>query len=152
MGIKETLLNFMREEAYRPMDIQELVSVFDINPDEYKDFKNALKVMELEGLIVRTKKDRFAVPERIGLVQGRIETHKKGFGFLIAETEGEPDVFIPSSSMNGAMNGDRVIVQITREDRNGRKKEGEVVEVIERANTTIIGVYEDSRNFGFVVP
>ena len=37
MGIKETLLNFMREEAYRPMDIQELVSVFDINPDEYKE-------------------------------------------------------------------------------------------------------------------
>lgn len=152
MGIKETLLSFMREEAYRPMDIEELVSVFDINPDEYKEFKKALKVMELEGLIVRTKKERFAVPERIGLVQGRIETHKKGFGFLIAETEGESDVFIPSSSMNGAMNNDRVIVQITREDRNGKKKEGEVVEVVERANTTIIGVYEDSRNFGFVVP
>ena len=152
MGIKETLISFMREEAYRPMDIQELVSVFDINPDEYNEFKNALKIMELEGLIVKTKKDRYAVPERIGLVQGRIETHKKGFGFLIAETEGEPDVFIPSSSMNGAMNNDRVVVQITREDRNGKKKEGEVVEVIERANTTIIGVYEDSRNFGFVVP
>ena len=42
MGIKETLISFMREEAYRPMDIQELVSVFDINPDEYKDFNNAL--------------------------------------------------------------------------------------------------------------
>ena len=47
MGIKETLLSFMREEAYRPMDIQELVTVFDINPDEYKAFKRALKVMEL---------------------------------------------------------------------------------------------------------
>ena len=56
MGIKETLLSFMREEAYRPMDIQELVTVFDINPDEYKAFKRALKVMELEGSIVRTKK------------------------------------------------------------------------------------------------
>ena len=78
MGIKETLISFMREEAYRPMDIQELVSVFDINPDEYNEFKNALKIMELEGLIIKTKKDRYAVPERIGLVQGRIETHKKG--------------------------------------------------------------------------
>ena len=64
MGIKETLISFMREEAYRPMDIQELVSVFDINPDEYNEFKNALKIMELEGLIVKTKKDRYAVPER----------------------------------------------------------------------------------------
>ena len=57
MRIKETLLSFMKEEAYRPMDIQELVAVFDITPDEYKAFKRALKVMELEGSIVRTKKN-----------------------------------------------------------------------------------------------
>ena len=152
MGIKQTLLSFMREEAYRPMDIQELVSVFDINPDEYKSFKKVLKTMEREGLIVRTKKDKFGVPERLGLVSGKLEVHQKGFGFLIPDTEGEKDVFIPSSSMNGAMNGDKVLVQITREDINGKKREGEVTEVLDRANKKIIGVYEDSRNFGFVVP
>lgn len=152
MGIKETLLSFMREEAYRPMDIQELVSVFDINPDEYKSFKKVLKTMEKEGLIVRTKKDKFGVPERLGLISGKLEVHSKGYGFLIPETEGEKDVFVPSSSMNGAMNGDKVLVQITREDINGKKREGEVKEVLSRANNKIIGVYEDSRNFGFVVP
>ena len=152
MGIKQTLLSFMREEAYRPMDIQELVAVFDINPDEYKSFKKVLKSMEKEGLIVRTKKDKFGVPERLGLVSGKLEVHQKGFGFLIPDAEGEKDVFIPSSSMNGAMNGDRVLVQITREDINGKKREGEVQEVLDRANKKIIGVYEDSRNFGFVVP
>lgn len=152
MGIKETLLSFMREEAYRPMDIQELVAVFDISSDEYKAFKKTLKVMELEGSIVRTKKDKFAVPERMGLIKGKLQAHKKGFGFLIPEVEGEKDVFIPSSFMNGAMNGDKVLVQITREDLNGKKREGEVAEILERANTRIIGVYEDSRNFGFVVP
>ena len=83
MGIKETLLSFMKEEAYRPMDIQELVAVFDINPDEYKAFKRALKVMELEGSIVRTKKDKFAVPERLGLIKGKLQAHKNGFGFLL---------------------------------------------------------------------
>ncbi len=152
MGIKETLLSFMREEAYRPMDIQELVSVFDINPDEYKSFKKVLKTMEKEGLIVRTKKDKFGVPERLGLISGKLQVHSKGFGFLIPETEGEKDVFVPSSSMNGAMNGDKVLVQITREDINGKKREGEVKEVLSRGNNKIIGVYEDSRNFGFVVP
>lgn len=152
MGIKETLLSFMREEAYRPMDIQELVSVFDINPDEYKSFKKVLKTMEKEGLIVRTKKDKFGFPERLGLISGKLQVHSKGFGFLIPETEGEKDVFVPSSSMNGAMNGDKVLVQITREDINGKKREGEVKEVLSRGNNKIIGVYEDSRNFGFVVP
>ena len=152
MGIKETLLSFMKEEAYRPMDIQELVSVFYISPDKYKVFKKTLKIMELEGSIVRTNKDKFAVPERLGLIKGRIQSHKKGFGFLIPEEDGERDVFIPSSFINGAMNNDRVLVQITRDDVNGKKREGEVIEILERANTKIIGVYEDSRNFGFVVP
>ena len=148
MGIKETLLSFMREEAYRPMDIQELVAVFDISKNEYTDFKWTLKIMEKEGLIVRTKKDKFAVPERMGLITGKLQVHKKGFGFLIPENEGENDVFIPSSCMNGAMNGDRILVQITRDDLNGKKREGEVAEILERANTKVIGVYEESRNFG----
>ena len=152
MGIKETLLSFMREEAYRPMDIQELVAVFDISQNEYTDFKWTLKIMEKEGLIVRTKKDKFAVPERMGLITGKLQVHKKGFGFLIPENEDENDVFIPSSCMNGAMNGDRILVQITRDDLNGKKREGEVAEILERANTKVIGVYEESRNFGFVVP
>ena len=152
MGIKETILSFMREEAYRPMDIQELVSVFDINPDEYKAFKKVIKTMEKEGLIIRTKKDKFGVPERLGLVSGKLEVKAKGFGFLIPDLEGEKDVFIPSSCMNGAMNNDKVLVQITKEDINGKRREGEIKEVLERANKSIIGVYEDSRNFGFVVP
>ena len=151
MGIKDTLLEFMREEAYRPMDIQELVSVFDINPDEYRAFKKTLKTMEKEGLIFRTKKDKFALPERLGLITGKLQAHAKGFGFLIPEIEGEKDVFIPSSFINGAMNGDRILVQITREDKNGKKREGEVIQILERANTKIIGVYEDSKNFGFVI-
>ena len=109
MGIKDTLVSFMREEAYRPMDIQELVAVFDIKDFEYKTFKKALKTMEKEGLIVRTKKDRYAVPERLGLITGRLQAHSKGYGFLIPDVEGEKDVFIPSNCMNGALNGDRVL-------------------------------------------
>lgn len=151
MGIKNTLLDFMREEAYRPMDIQELVAVFDIDEKEYKAFKKTLKTMEKEGLIIRTKKDRYAIPERLGLITGKLQAHSKGFGFLIPDAEGEKDVFIPSSSINGAMNGDKILVQITREDKNGKKREGEVVQILERGNKKFVGIYEDSRNFGFVV-
>ena len=133
MGIKETILNFMKEQAYRPMDIQELSQVFDIQRDEYKAFKKCIKSMEREGLIIRNKNDKLGVPERMGLITGKLQVHQKGFGFLIPDEEGRQDVFIPSSNMNGALNGD-------------------IREVIERANRTFVGVYEDSKNFGFVVP
>lgn len=152
MGIKQTILSFMREPAYRPMDIQELAAIFDINKDEYKSFKKVLKGMEREGVIVRTKHDRFGLPERLGLVSGRLQVHQRGYGFVIPDEEGLADVFIPSSNMNGAMNGDKVVAKIIKEDAAGKKCEGEIAQVVERANKTVIGVYEDSKNFGFVVP
>jgi ribonuclease R len=152
MSIKRAILGFMREEAYRPMDIQELAAVFDISKEDYRTFKKSIKRIEREGLIVRNLKDKYGVPERMGLFKGKIQVHQKGFGFVTPEEEGMADIFIPSSFINGAMNGDIVIARILKEDVGTKKCEGEVVKVVERANSTIIGVYEDSKNFGFVVP
>ena len=87
MGIKQTILSFMKEQAYKPMDLQELSEVFDIRRDEYKAFKKCIKTMEREGLIIRNKKDKFGVPERMGLVTGKLQVHQKGFGFLIPDEE-----------------------------------------------------------------
>lgn len=151
MNIKQALISFMREQAYKPMDIQELAQVFDINKEEYKDFKKTLKAMEKEGIILRTKADKFGLPEKMGLVTGKLQVHQKGFGFVIPEDESK-DIFIPSSFINGAMNGDKVIAKVVKEDVNGKKREGEIIRILERANKTIIGVYENSKNFGFVVP
>lgn len=155
MGIKQTLVSFMKEPAYKPMDIEDLVSIFDIKPNEYNAFKKTLRVMEREGLIVRTKKEKYMIEEpefsREDLVIGKLQAHAKGFGFLIPDEEGQKDVFIPSNCMNGAINGDKIAVKVTREDTNTKKREGEVVEVIERNTSQVVGVYEDSRNFGFVI-
>ncbi|MGM9934745.1 ribonuclease R [uncultured Clostridium sp.] len=159
MGIKQTLVSFMKEPAYSPMGIEELVAVFDIKPNEYNAFKKTLRVMEREGLIMRTKKDRFVIADGSNnhsdsdenLIVGTLQAHAKGFGFLIPEDEGEKDVFIPSNCMNGAINGDKIAVKVTREDTNTRKREGEIVKIVERNTTTVVGIYEDSKNFGFVV-
>lgn len=157
MGIKQTLVSFMKETAYSPMDLEELCAVFDIQPNEYKAFKKTLRTMEAEGLIVKTKRDRYKVAgkEEInnydGLVIGTLEVHQRGFGFLIPDEEGQKDVFIPSNAMRDAMNGDKVAVKVTREDTDTKKREGQIVDVFERNVTKVIGVYEDSRNFGFVI-
>ncbi|WP_040210371.1 ribonuclease R [Clostridium polynesiense] len=152
MNVKRVLLEFMREKAYKPMDIQELAQVFNIDKSEYKSFKKTLRVMEREGLVIRTRADKFGLPEKMGLVAGKIQVHQRGYGFVIPEEEGEEDVFIPSSFINGAMNGDRVIAKVTKEDIKGKRREGEITRIVERVNKIIVGVYEDSRNFGFVIP
>ncbi|MFU0825868.1 ribonuclease R [Clostridium sp.] len=151
MNIKKVLLDFMREQAYKPMDINELAKIFGISKKEIKTFKDILKTMEKEGSIVKNQVGRYGIPEKMGLVVGRLQGHQKGFGFVIPDDE-SPDVFIVSTLMNGAMHGDRVVAQVLKEKDKGKKREGEIVKVIERANTKIIGVYEASKNFGFVVP
>lgn len=150
MNIRDDLVSFMKEQAYKPMDIHELERVFDIGKDETKEFGKVLKSMEKEGTIVKTRTEHYGVPERMGLVVGKLQAHQKGYGFVIPEFE-RPDIFIPASNMNGAMNGDRVIAKILKEEDGGRKCEGEIIRILERANKTLLGTYEDSKNFGFVV-
>lgn len=150
MNIREVILNFMREQAYKPMNIQELGRVFGISKRDIDEFKDLLKDMEKDGQIIKTRTKLYGIPEKMGLIIGKLQGHQKGFGFVIPE-EDRPDIFITSSFMNGAMNGDRVIAKIIKQDSTGKKCEGEIIRILERANKTIIGVYEDSKNFGFVV-
>jgi ribonuclease R len=151
MNITETIINFMEEQAYKPMNLQELSQVFGIKKADHRDFKEILKTMEKEGQIIRTRTDHYGVPEKMGLLVGKFQGHQKGFGFVILGNE-RPDIYIPASAVNGAMNGDKVLAKILREENNGKKCEGEISRILEHANKTIIGTYEDSKSFGFVVP
>lgn len=150
MSLRENILDFMREQAYKPCNRQELSEVFGVSKIEYKSFKKLLNEMEKNGDIVKNRTSHYGVPERMGLIIGKLQGNAKGFGFVICE-EDLPDIFIPSSYMNGALNGDRVVAKISREVKGTKKCEGEIIRILERANKTVIGVYEDSRNFGFVV-
>lgn len=151
MNIRDALLEFMREQAYKPMDVYELAKIFSITKKEIQIIKDVLAELEGEGLIVKTRTDHYGLPDKMGLVKGKLQGHQKGYGFVIPEMEGS-DVFIPISAMNGAMNGDIVLTKVLKDENNGKRREGEIVKIIERANKKVIGTYEDSKNFGFVVP
>ena len=152
MKIKDIILGFMKEEAYRPMTMLELSKIFNINKAEYKQFKKVFKALEAEGLIARDEEDRFGLIDKVGLIPGKIQIHQKGFGFLIPDEEGVTDVFIPKNALNGAMNGDRVLGKVVKESQEGKRREGEIVRITERVNTKVIGIYEDNKSFGFVLP
>lgn len=152
MVSRERILEFMREIAYNPMLDSELANVLDVGTDEISSFYLILEDMEKRGAVIKTKKSRYAAPERMNLIVGKLQMHAKGFGFILSELEGYPDVFVPSTDLNGAMHYDRVIGRITRKTADGKKSEGEIIRVIERANDEIVGTFESSKNFGFVVP
>jgi ribonuclease R len=150
--IKESIVSFMREEAYKPMKAEELALIFDIGKNEWQQFYSVLEEMEEEGLIIKTRKNRYGVPERMNLVVGKVQGHQKGYGFVIPDLQGEEDLYIPAENMNGAMNNDRVIARITKLGVPGKRTEGEIIRILKRANTRVVGTFEKSDNFGFVVP
>ncbi|EYE89080.1 ribonuclease R [Fervidicella metallireducens AeB] len=150
--MKENIISFMREEAYKPMTEEELAIIFDVPRKDIGHFYSLLDEMENEGLIVKTRKNRYGVPERMNLVVGKLQGHSKGYGFIIPDNQNAPDVYISAENINGAMNNDRVVARITKQSVNGKKIEGEVIRILERANKKIVGTFEKSDYFGFVVP
>ncbi|MEH7382994.1 ribonuclease R [Bacillus sp. JJ1533] len=146
------LLDFMKEEAYKPLTVQELEEAFGISGSEdFKDFVKALVVMEEQGLVVRTRSNRYGLPEKMNLVRGTITGHAKGFAFVVPDDKTMDDVFIPPTELKNAMHGDTVLVRINSES-SGQRKEGAVVRIIEHGIKTIVGTYTESKSFGFVIP
>ncbi|WP_129596224.1 ribonuclease R [Anaerophilus nitritogenes] len=152
MNIKDKILEFMRENAYSPMLDVELSNVFEIQPTEIGEFYETLDEMEREGHVIKTKKNRYAAPERMNLIVGKIQIHGRGFGFILSEIEGYKDIFVSANDLNGAMHNDRVIGRIVKKGTDGKNGEAEVIRIIHRANDEIVGTFENSKNFGFVVP
>jgi ribonuclease R len=149
---KKRIISFMKDDAYKPLLFKELVTVLDVPKDDVADFENVLNELEQEGWIYKTRRDRYGIPERMSLVSGRLQGSDKGFGFVIPDEEDANDVFIPSHSLHGAMHNDRVIARINKSTAHGKRSEGEILKVLKRANTNVVGTFESSRYFGFVIP
>lgn len=152
MITKNEVLDYMRKAAYRPLTEEELLNVFEIKTRGRRKFEAMLREMELEGLVYVTRADRYGLPEKMSLEVGRLQGNAKGFGFVIAEKPGESDVYVSAANMNGAMHNDRVVVRLMP-GRIGstRKREGEVVKVLQRGNPTLLGTLHRTRGAGYVV-
>lgn len=148
----DRILTYMKDEAYKPLTVKELEAEFAIGDSEdFKTFVKALVEMEEKGLVVRTRSDRYGLPEKMNLVRGSLSANAKGFAFLIPEEAGMDDVFIPPHEINGAMNGDTVLVRVSATS-SGSRREGAVVRIVERAVDQVVGTYSESKHFGFVIP
>lgn len=153
MDKSKEILEFMATHAYRPLTLEELIAHFAIKDvPEIKEFSELLAEMEQKGQVVLTRKMRYGLPQQMNLVVGRIQRHAKGFAFLIPDDVNVRDVYIKSEDLNGAMHNDRVIVRLYKHLDPKKKQEGEVIRILVRANKTLVGTFESSKSFGFVIP
>ncbi|MGY0693592.1 ribonuclease R [Virgibacillus sp. FSP13] len=150
--LKERILTFFNENGTRPLSVEELEEVLDLEyAEEFKELIKSLNELEEEGELVRTRKNRFGLPEKMNLIRGRIQMHAKGFAFLIPDDEEQRDIYIHHSDMASAMNNDKVLVRLEKKSEGGNRPEGTVIRILERAVHTVVGTFENNRSFGFVI-
>jgi ribonuclease R len=105
-----------------------------------------LERMTARGELIKSDRDHWALPQaaaRNNLIAGRLDVHRDGFGFVRPEprpASGDDDIFIPPNEMNGAMQGDQVLVELAPSRPDGRRS-GRVARVLSRRNPTVVGVF-----------
>lgn len=151
--MKQRIITYFEEEIARPLSVTELEDALQLeDADEFKELVIALNELEDTGKLVRTRKNRFGLPEKMNLIRGRIAMHKKGFAFLIPDDESLDDIYIHHTDLMSAMNNDKVLVRREKGASLTHRSEGTVIRILERGLKEIVGTYEDSHSFGFVVP
>lgn len=143
------LLELFTNKDYKPLRFKELVGLLQVPRGAKHELKIVLDQLIAQGKIILDAQGRYRIPGddiRVGTFSGT----QKGFGFVILEGEDE-DIFIPGDSTKGALHGDKVMITI-KEEQTGRRKEGAIINIVERGKNEIVGTFEKGKNFGFVVP
>lgn len=146
---KETMLALLNDPTYVPMKLKELAMLLNLSRDQRDELREVMESLEQDGKVILTKRGKYKIPSAEFLT-GTFSGTAKGFGFVTVESRPD-DIYIPYDKVKDAMHGDRVQI-VAEPARGGRRAEGTVVKVLERANQTLVGYYQKSKNFGFVIP
>lgn len=149
---KKVICDLVEDELYVPMKEKELAMLLQVARQEREELRRILNELVKEGKLMVTAKGKYKKAEG-NLLIGTFISNSKGFGFVEVEGQ-EEDFYIPEDKINGAFHKDTVQIALLPGKNTGRRKEAQVVRILERGITQVVGTYENSRkqSFGFVVP
>ncbi|MBI5751765.1 MAG: ribonuclease R [Hydrogenophilales bacterium] len=133
-----------------PMPPEDFAKLLAIRPDEMEFFARRIGAMERAGLLMRNRKGALCMVEKLHLIPGIVQGHPDGFGFLVPDAGGD-DLFLSSREMERVLHGDRIVARQIGLDRRGRP-EAAIVEILQRANSKVVGRLVEARGIALVVP
>ncbi|QDZ28165.1 ribonuclease R [Noviherbaspirillum sp. UKPF54] len=146
---REEILGILRTAA-EPQDASALAAALAVKPNEMDGLMRRLNAMERDGQIKPNRSGQYQLTHQANFIEGRVSGHREGYGFLTPDDGGD-DIFLPEKEMQKVLHGDRVQIRIVGTDRRGRP-EGAIVEVVERANTHVIGRLLNENGVWIVAP
>ncbi len=146
---KKLICELLEDEMYVPLKEKELAAFMQVAKEDREEFRKVLDALLREGKVQVTAKGKYIKPDE-RLLTGTFIGNAKGFGFV--EIEGrEEDLYVPETMVNNAFHLDRVQVELLPGKR-GKRQEAAVRKVLEHGARQIVGTYEQSASFGFVIP
>lgn len=146
---KELVCELVRDELYVPMKEKEMAAFMQVSKEDREDFRKVLDELLKEGKISVGSKGKYRKPDE-DIMTGTFISNARGFGFV--EVEGrDGDLFIPAAYVKDAYHNDTVQAKVLT-GQKGKRQEAEIVRVISRGTVSVVGTYQKSKSFGFVVP
>ena len=146
---KEMVYGLICSDFYVPMKIKEMAIFLQVPKERRQELQEVLDALLQEGKIEVSQKGKYQKSRGVFLT-GVFTAHPKGFGFVSVDGM-EEDVFIPEDQVHGAMHQDTVQITV-KPGQSGKRREGAVNRIVKRGTDRIVGLYQESRNFGFVIP
>jgi len=150
MSIESKILTLFEQNPKLKYKPKQLATILKIPNDKYPPFKRKLKKMVEEGKIFRHKKGKLGQGLKKSDVIGTIHVKTQGYGFLIIE-DSKIDIFISQKNMGTALHGDTVRATLFAHFK-GKNQEAKIVEIIKRARTNIVGIFQQGKYLGVVIP
>jgi ribonuclease R len=139
------------DKSGKLLNQDEIAAEFNLESDtDHEALRRRLRAMERDGQILRNRRGGYGLVDKMDMVRGRVSGHPDGFGFLIPET-GDDDLFLAPRQMRGVFHGDRVVARVVGLDKRGRR-EGAIVEVLERNTQNVVGRIRFESGVSFVTP
>ncbi len=148
---REYILEFLRNETSAPVTEAYIATCLELSENQQEALNRRIRAMERDGQLVRTRKNRVGLPERMNLVRGRVLAHPEGYGFLQPDEPGRRDLLLSPREMRQVMHMDRVVGRLSGVDKRGRP-EGAIVRIVERGQHRIVGRFHLEDGISFVAP
>lgn len=151
---EDLILRLFADKHYVPMKEKELAILMRVEPEDREELSKVLGSLLDKRKIQINKRGKYSLydgrSKEKGLLEGTFIGNAKGFGFVEVEGE-EEDFFIPETKVKDAFHQDKVQIRVLHEVP-GKRREAEVVTVLSRGMTQIVGTFESCKSYGFVVP
>src|ERR1700733_1473395 len=150
--LTKMVLDIFEHNGNTPLNYKQVAAKLNINDPESRDIILEILREEAKKNVLRElSPGKFQLLELKTFIEGKVDLTNDGSAFIVTDDEAESDIFVAPRKLRNALNGDRVKVYVYAKSK-GRNKEGEVIEILQRAKMEFTGIVKLSERFAFFIP